>query len=295
MSLIIFWLMPVVLLLVLILLVLPIIKPHRNGRLYVIEPLGWLVTTWQVARFEPNTQSLARLFKVLASSNLSKGTLLEQIIVSAAGALRIKSQTTSATLIEHQSIGPLAERFVLEISTKTQSVIVGPLEQIGSLVEDENMAKYRILSQKSADHGYLALTIATAFVHGDKPKRTKHRIEGLVVIEPKVAVDRAATLQKLGQDSVRFLSVAPVGFTRHLYQQIFPDQAPFGLDAKELETVLPPKFAEADLEKAGVVGGADIVARHQALRTWQRRFDCVVVSINPEDRDLPITPKTNII
>ena len=295
MEVIVFWLVPVVLLVVLILLVLAILARQVTKQpLTVIEPLGWLVTSWQVARFEPNSQSLARLFKVLASSNLSKGTLLEQIIVSAAGSIRLKSKAIAGTLVEHQSIGPLAEQFILALGTKKQSVLVGPLEQIESLVDDEKIAKYRALSQQSAEHGYLALTLATSFVHGDKPKAIKHRIEGVVVLEPRVDQDQVALIQKISQKAIRFLTVLPVAVATQLHGQVSPDQTPFGLNAKELETLLPPKFAEADLEKATVVGGADIVARHQALRVWQQKYNCVVVSVNPEDRDLPISPQTNI-
>lgn len=295
MEVIVFWLMPVVLLVVLILLVLAMsARKTTKQPLKVIEPLGWLVTSWQVARFEPNTQSLTQLFKVLASSNLSKGTLLEQIIVSAAGSIRLKSKATVATLAEHQLVGPLAEQFVLTLGTKKQSVLIGPLEQIESLVDDEKIAKFRALSQKSAQNGYLALTMATSFVHGDRSKKTKHQIEGVVVLEPSIDQSRVAQIQKIDHDQTRFLTVLPFGVATHLYGQVFPDQTPFGLNAKELETLLPPKYAEADLEKAAVVGGADIVARHQALRVWQQKHSCVVVSVNPEDRDLPIAPQTNI-
>lgn len=291
MELVIFWLVPVVLLVVLILLVLAILARQVTKQpLTVIEPLGWLVKSWQVARFEPNTQSLAQLFKALASSNLSRGTLLEQIIVSAAGSIRLKSKATAATLVEHQSIGPLAEQFVLMLGTKKQSVLIGPLEQIEGLVDDEKIAKFRALSQKSAENGYLALTMAASFVHGDKPNKTKHQIEGIVVLESNIDQGQLAQLQRFNHEQTRFLTVLPVGVAAHLYGQVFPDKSHFGLNAKELETLLPPKFAEADLDKAVVVGGADLIARHQALRVWQQKHSCVVVSVNPEDRDLPVTP-----
>lgn len=295
MEVIIFWLMPVVLLVVLILLVLAMLGHQRTlRRLTVIEPLGWLVRNWQVARLEPNNQTLAELFKVIASSNLSKGTLLEQIIVSAARSIRLKSKASAATLVEHQSIGPLAEQFVLTLGTKKKSVIIGPLEQIESLADDEKISKMRTLSQKSAENGYLALVIATSFVHGDRPKKSKYQIEGLVVLEPVIDQDIVAVLKQTKHKPIRFLTVLPVGVASHLYTQVFPDKAHFNLNAKELETLLPPKFAEADLEKAIVVGGADLVARHQALRVWQRQYDCIVVSRNPEDRDLPVAPRQDI-
>jgi hypothetical protein len=193
-------------------------------------------------------------------------------------------------LVEHQAVGPLAEQFILALGAKNQSVLIGPLEQIENLVDEDKIAKYRALSQKSAEHGYLALTIATAFSHGDKPKKTKHQIQGVVILEPKIEDQQLTQLQKIGQKPVRFLTVLPVVVATHLYSQVFPDQPHFGLDAKELETLLPPKFAEADLDKAVVVGGADIVARHQTLRVWQQKHHCVLVSVNPEDRDLPIAP-----
>ncbi|MDP3992864.1 MAG: hypothetical protein Q8Q05_01460 [bacterium] len=295
MEVIVFWLMPVVLLVVLILLVLVMIGHQRTlRRLTVIEPLGWLVKSWQVARFEPNNQTLAGLFKVIASSNLSKGTLLEQIIVSAAGSVRLKSKAAAATLVEHQSIGPLAEQFVLRFGAKKQSVLIGPLEQIEGLVDDDTIAKFRALSQKSAQNGYLALTIATSFLHGDKPQKTNHQIEGTVVLESSIDQSRVAQIQKIDHDQARFLTVLPFGVAMHLYGHVFPNQTPFGLNAKELETLLPPKYAEADLEKAAVVGAADIVARHQTLRVWQQKHSCVVVSVNPEDRDLPISPQANL-
>ncbi|MEK7201922.1 MAG: hypothetical protein AAB669_00070 [Patescibacteria group bacterium] len=291
MEVIVFWLMPVVLLVVLILLVLAILARQVTKQpLTVLEPLGWLVTSWQVARFEPNNQPLARLFKVLASSNLSRGTLLEQIIVSAAGSIRLKSKATTGILVEHQSVGPLAEQSLLALGTKKQSVLVGPLEQIENLVDDEKIAKFRALSQKSAEHGYLALAIASSFLHGNKSTCAKHQIEGIVVLEPNVDQIQLALLQKISREQTRFLTVLPVGVGTHLYSQVFPHQTQFGLNAKELETLLPPKFAEADLDKAAVVGGANLIARHQALRVWQQKHNCVLVSVNPEDRDLPITP-----
>jgi len=43
-----------------------------------------------------------------------------------------------------------------------------------------------------------------------------------------------------------------------------------------------------------VISDADLIARHQALRVWQQTHDCVVVSQNPEDRDLPIVPTSDL-
>lgn len=293
MEVIVFWLVPVVLLIVLILLTLQAVKHRHLPKLYVVEPLGFLVTSWQVARFEPDSQSAKRTFKLLARANLSKGTLLEQIIVSAAGSVALKSKDTAGTLVEHQSFGPLAEQFVLELGNKSQSILIGPLEQIEEFIVDERVAKYRALSKRSAENGYLALIIATSFVHGDK-KVTKHQIEAAVLLEPVIDEEQLAKLQQLGSVAIRFLSVTPVVIAAQLYEKVFPSQAHFDLNAKELETLLPPKFAEADLEKAIVVGGADLIARHQSLRVWQRQFDCIVVSRNPEDRELPITPRQSI-
>jgi len=294
MEVIVFWMAPVVLLVVLILLTLQIIKHNRKGELYVIEPAGLLVSGWQVARFEPDGQSIRRVFHLLATSNLSKETLLEQIIVSASRSVYLKSKSSSGTLVEHQSFGVLSEQFILQIGNKIQSFVIGPLDQIETFIEDEKIAKYRTLSQKSAENGYLALVIASSFVHGDKPKQSKHQIEGMVVLEPTIDQDFVTILRKPNQKPTRFLTVLPIGVASHLYAQVFPAHTHFGLNAKELETLLPPKFAEADLEKATIVGGADLIARHQALRVWQRQFDCIVVSRNPEDRDLPITPRQDI-
>ena len=291
---IVFWLMPVALLVVLILLTLQIIKHNHKSELYVIEPMGLLVRSWQVARFEPDNQSIRQIFKLLATANLSKGTLLESAIVSASGSVSLKSKSTKGTVVEHQSFGVLAEQLVLEVGNKKQSVLIGPLEQIEEFVNDEKISKYRTLSQKSVENGYLMLIIATSFVHGHLSKKSKHQIEGVVVLEPEVDQDRVEILQRANQKPTRFLTVLPVGVTAHLFNQIFPHKAHFDLNAKELETLLPPKFAEVDLEKATIVGGADLIARHQALRVWQREFDCIVVSRNPEDRDLPVTPRHDI-
>ncbi|MCR4277529.1 MAG: hypothetical protein NUV80_00745 [Candidatus Berkelbacteria bacterium] len=293
MEVIVFWLVPVALLVVLILLTLQVIKHGRKHTLYIIEPTNFLVSGWHVARFEPDNQTLKQTFKLLATSNLSKGSLLEKIIVSANSSVSLKSKSSTGTLVEHQSFGALSEQFVLEIGSKKQSFLIGPLDQIEEFLEDEKITKYRTLSQKSAENGYLALVIATSFVHGDRPKKSKYKIEGLVVLEPVIDQDIVAVLNQTKHKPIRFLTVLPVGVASHLYAQVFPDKPHFNLNAKELETLLPPKFAEADLEKAIVVGGADIVARHQALRVWQRQYDCIVVSRNPEDRDLPITPVTH--
>ncbi len=295
MELIVFWLMPVLLLIVLIFLTLQITKDRKLAKLYAVEPLELLIKGWQVARFEPDNQTIKRIFKLLAMANLSKGTLLEQVIVSAARSFRLQSKAMSAMLVEHRSIGPLAEQFILETSAKNQSVLIGPLEQIEELVDDEKIAKYRHLSQKSTESGYLSLTVATSFIHGSKQKSIRHQIEGLVILEPVIDEKQLAKLQNISQELARFLTVLPVGLATHLYNQVFPDQAHFSVQAKELETILPPKFAEVDLDKARVVGGADLVARHQALRVWQRRFSCVLVSRNPEDRDLPVNPVTELL
>lgn len=285
---------PVVLLVVLILLTLQIIKHNRKQEIHIIEPLGFLANSWQVARFEPDSQTLKQVFKLLATSNLSKGTLLEQIITSSSNSVSLKSKSSTGTLVEHQSFGALSERFVLEAGNKKKSFLIGPLEQIEEFIEDEKIAKYRTLSQKATENGYLALVIATSFVHGNKTKKSKYQIEGMVMLEPVVNQDFVAILQGASQKPSRFLTVLPVGVASHLFSQVFPSKAHFDLNAKELETLLPPKFAEVDLEKATIVGGADLIARHQTLRVWQREFDCIVVSRNPEDRDLPITPRHDI-
>ncbi len=295
MAVIVFWLMPVVLLVVLILLSLQIIKHNRKSKLYIIEPVGFLVRDWQVARFEPDSQALTQVFKLLANSNLSEGTLLEQIIISASKSVSLKSKSSAGTLVEHQSFGALSERFVLEIGNKRKSFLLGSLDQMGEHIEGEKIGKYRTLTQQSAEHGYLALVMASSFIHGDKSKKSKHQIEGVVVLEPEIDQGQTAKLRRIGQKPTRFLTVLPVGVASALYAQVFPAQRHFDLNTEELETLLPPKFAEADLEKAIIVGGADLIARHQALRVWQRQYDCIVVSRNPEDRDLPVTPTTHLV
>ena len=291
---IVFWLVPVILLIVLIFLSLQIGHHHRWPKLYIIEPLDLLVKSWRAVRFEPDGQALKKSFKLLSSINLSQGTLLEKMIVAAAGAIRLQSKSSTAILTDHHLIGPLAEQFIISLGSKKQSILIGPLEQIEGLVADEKLTRYRQLSQKSAENGYLSLLIATSYLHGDRVKTIKHQIEGLVILEPIIDQKQLSSLQKINPESVRFLTVLPSVVAGRLYDQTLPSQTYFSLNSKELETLLPPKFAEAEIGRAKVVGGADLVARHQALRVWQQQFDCVVVSRNSEDHDLPVTPITRL-
>lgn len=288
--LIVFWLMPIALLVVLILLVLKMTGEKNRQELMAIEPLGYLVSRWQVARIEPDNQSLTQLFKLLASINLSKGTLLEQVIISAATTVRLKSKTSVATLTEHRVVGPLAEQFILEDGAKKQSVVIGSLEQIRLQIEEETLGNFLNLSRSAEENGYLPLAVASSISHGNDSKRIKHQLEGLVILEPKIDQTNLEAVRKLTGQSVRFLTVLPVRLAQHWYESAYPNRDCFGIEANALLTLSPLKFAEADIEKAQVIGSADLNSRHRILRTWQRIFACTVLSVNPEDSDLPVTP-----
>jgi hypothetical protein len=225
---------------------------------------------------------------MLARARLSTDSNLEQIIISASANLGVIAKPSQVVMIDQQTVGPLAEQFIFESGSKKQSILIGPIEQLEGLVEEARASKWRTLSDKAAKNGYLPLAVASAFVHGQSKKPAAHALEGIILLEPQIDPAELKRLQV--EPNVRFLTNAPVNFAQHLYQQVWPDSAVFGLNATELETLLPPKFAEADLAAAKIVGGANLVARHQAIRLWQQSFDCQVVSRNGEDHGLPIHP-----
>jgi len=276
------WLVPAVLTLALLVPLIELVKSARRKSLVVIEPMGTLIKDWHIARFEPNTEAVKKLLKALAGVNLSSGSLLESVIANSASQIRLKSKATKLTLLRYEAIGPLAEQFVVEIGSATQSIIVGPLSQLTDRVDDEKVDQFHHLSLLAAEHGLLALTIATASVHNGSKSLVKHRLEGLILLEP--ILDRTVLP---ADEPVRFLTVAPLQFALQLYQELFSAGSHFGLNAGEL-TTLAPRYAEADLEKAVVIGSADLQARHRVLQSWHGHFACQYQTTNPEDQDLPV-------
>lgn len=281
-----FWLVPVLLGVAVALLLRQ--RPKRKNTLTLVEPLGWLMESWHLARFIDDKTEGAKLWWLLKRTEAEDSGPLEELIRHTS----LKSQVPEELeLLEVEGIGALSRRYILQSPTGSKrSVVVGPPCQLQGYLADKDHKRYLELARQSAKQGFLAIAIADCFIHGpDRKKAHEHELVDLALLEPVMHGERQKALKR--ETNVKFLTVLPDDFACHIFET-HNSKTCFAIDAPTASRLFPPSFAEAELEKAHVIGNADLRLRHQALRTFERKFDCAIVSNNHEDKHLPVAPVT---
>ena len=293
---VIFWLTPVALLLVLIFLVL--YQLERRRPLYFVEPLGTVINGWHQARFDGNEPRANTLISWLNQPSGDQGYLSALLNeVSQPG----PSQPMTAQLISLRVIGPLAWQGLLVNNGHGHSVLFGLVEPLRMFIADDHPASLKppTLEQqaKAAQGGFLTLVLAETALHPFRlarrncPAVPRHRLVGTLILEPKFDDQALQKLRGLPAEQVRLFSRAPTNFVDSIYERVYGRRPALSIDSNQLRA-LTPTFAEAELNRAVVLGESDPFTSHNFIRTLERQHSCVAWSVLDEDRALPASIRT---
>jgi len=292
MDLIVFWLTPVLLFTVLIVLLIKHTAAQRQRHLTVIEPINLLLTDWRLVRSEP--ESLLAQIEGFKSVSSESSTTLEHVFKHVLRNLTIKNKPLEFSVASVEPLAPLSTRFDLTSKTGSKSMLIGPIENLESFIEESaSKAEHQRLSHDALINGYLPLSVSVNTQHGSKANTaTKFSLLGTVIIEPVYPSTKPLKNSSQDRPHIKFLTELPEILARHVYDY-FEVASDKSVDAKSIKQLKPVKFAEAEIEKADIVSSADHDVKHLAIRTWQSQAKVEYFSCLEIDRELPITPQTN--
>lgn len=284
MSLLVFWLIPVVLLVVLILLVLDYRRANIKPELLIIEPLGKLITLWRLARIIGPEAKIHRVLNCLRQTHLSDSRLID-LVLSDQSLNQRKEESTH--LITDQPLPMLGTRRVLEVADRRSSIVVGSYQTVEPFLDSQTLPDdWPVLKKEidlAAEHGFLTLLLGLSHRSRPEGRIPKHQYLGAVMLEAQV--DRSAAKQ-LSSHPWRLVSCLPTGLVRWLSRELGEEKRV--ISAKAIGEINSPLEREKAYADNRAFAEADFTARYQMIRLCQRRFRCRVLSLNGEDERLPV-------
>jgi len=262
----------------------------------IVEPLGYLIDHWLLARSFGSTTKVTETTGLFLSANLGVESPLAMILAN----LQLRSQkerTAAVGLIHQQRLGRISEQRVVERQGRVQSIIVGDIQEMkahisptkGSVKTGVSLEECQRQTAMAGANGYLCLTVAVSAIHkkrGTAPPKVLHQLIGGIVLEPHLDQPHLSTLKPLASQPV-FLSVLPTTFLAHLFGRIFPTAILKATGATEIAAAASPKEQEDILTTHQIIGEADQKFRYHTILFWQTRYHCQLLSTNPEDSQMP--------
>ncbi|MEX1051947.1 MAG: hypothetical protein WEC83_01000 [Patescibacteria group bacterium] len=292
MSLLVFWLTPVVLVLVLALLLLRY-QPKHKPKLILVEPLLLLVNQWHVSRIVGAEPSVRRQLALWQEGLELKESVVEQLVRQVI--VQPGAKATRAIIIEQRRLPFWAEQRIVETLGKRSAVLCGPVSELldycnadnsGELTQEKRQ-EWLDLAATAARNGFLALGFAET---AGKPELAEkaYQFSGITVLEPvfnKEMLQRVRSLAAQGQ--LRFLSFLPIALLENIREKALPAHASAStVSGQELQEMLP-KEQEAAIERSVIYGEIPTRSRYWIARQLQRRYQLIVVSHLSQDNDIP--------
>ncbi len=290
MPLLVFWLTPVVLVLVLALLLLRF-QPKRKSKLVVIEPLLLLIDQWHLSRIIGDDRAVIRHLRQwqqgLELTHSTVEQLARQIVLK-------PSQAGQAAILEQRRLPFWAEQRVIEVNGKKSALLCGSVGEVlehcdaddAGALTSEKRREWQGLASTAARNGFLALACAETS-NIDSSERP-YRFMGLAILEPvynQEALKKFRALSGVGQ--VRLLSFLPVALLEIIREKLLPAAAdPRSISEQELQE-LPPRQQETAIENSNIYGEIPTRSRYYIARQLQHRYELLVASRVGQDSDIP--------
>lgn len=295
----IFWLIPVALTILLVLLLLRHQREFVKPPIIAVEPLGLLVKRWRLVRFIGPEGQLQKYLSLTHRTSCHNGTALEQVLEGLQG---LDQARLKAELIRCQKIAYFGEQRILETDGQFLSLLVGSLEEVmpnckysgdgKSVMKVEERSEISQVVTNAGKHGYLPLIIANKTLHGTVvTEKNNHTYCGIILLEPELSATEMSKVSKLPKEKVKFLSVLPEEFLQWLMSKIRNNDQFLGVGGGKSDH---PREKEEYWDKGTLFGGADLKERYSIIRHWQHRYTCRVYSALSEDLELPVSPITQI-
>ncbi len=291
---IIFWLVPVILLVVFIIVALTHTRESAKPKLLLLEPVGTLIRSWHVARLIGDQKVISQAVRLLRGRLTSDNKTFEQIVTAI---VQEKTAAEPPELLHDASVGLWGVHRVFATGGRTISLVVGNASDVlasakyrtdgKSLLKKEDRLELEATAKRAGEHGYLALAVAGRYVHSRTFEPTDHSWFGLILLEPVFDQGVVDRLRLFKQSDLKLLSALPDEFLESLHAQVRGNRAFEGVP-KEVGN--HPRQKEERWLSSSTIGAANFVERYSAVRFLSERQDCRVVSANPDDRELPVLP-----
>jgi hypothetical protein len=292
MPLVVFWLTPVVLVMVFLLFLISQ-RPHKRRRIFLIEPLLFLFEKFRVARSIGNEQQLKKLLSYWLPGLEMQQSVVEQLVRQIEDAPPLIA-AKDTTVLTQQPLPFWAELRHLEVVGKSHFVLAGPISELINYcdadfdgpITQEKRVSWPGNAETADKNGFWTLALAESH-SPDAMLRKKFKLAGLVVLEPVLNAQAVAEVrQAASQGEVRLLSVMSANFCQSLLEKIFPELKVKAVSGPELSE-MSPRDQERLTEAAKIYGEVGQKNRYWIARQLQRHANTVVISKLPIDTDLP--------
>ncbi|HUD20615.1 MAG TPA: hypothetical protein VMQ44_00935 [Candidatus Saccharimonadales bacterium] len=246
-------------------------RQEEKGRLILLEPLVTCTEKYRAVRFlgdEKQTKKyLLTLKSALAHDDSALEILLRQIECQPDGPIE------RATAGETRSLKLFGQIRELEINGKTVLVGFGlPIElKETTEIPEEFLEQAKLLGK----NGYLILALTA-----------NQKFKGMVVLEPVVS-ERIIKLIR-PTDQVKIVGRAEKIYAAWLYQKITNRPVNEIASQQTLDVEKSVKAWEAQALSAEVIAEVDLKTRYHLVRLFATREKCLLVSDDPEDKQLPL-------
>lgn len=282
MPIVLFWLTPVFLLIVVILLFLQE-KQKDKPKLILIDPL-LTVESLQIARVVGDEKSLNQELAMIRRILPNNQTHLEQVIRLLNPV--VPSRNSKPTLLKHAQHSEFLAEYRYEYAGRVTSILFGRLDEVSEAAQDYGNLEQLRTHQERADHdGFASFVLARRVDAKLIEGRQTYRILGQLIVEPELNSSRVSKIRfAVGGSKYVFLSWLGLGVSTKIAETIFP-AAQF-ISASAIATrQLQPKNREAILERATIYANTTLNDRYEAVQFWRHKTEPIFLGTNADDRD----------
>lgn len=292
MPLIIFWLTPV-LLLVIFLVVISQNKVSDKPKVFLVEPLLFLVKKWELARIEGDEKKTKRLLSYWLPGLEMQQSIIEQLTRQIN--VRPPIIPDKSIIILNQKTLPFwAEERELDLRGKKTSVLAGPISELikycdsdtkGPLSREQTEAWLKKIDNVYAN-GFLAVAFAESSSKEALNTR-KYRLIGVTILEPGINTKNQQKIRQMSSiGKIKIISFLPAALAEHIMQKVFPSRKDAVISGLQLSKLTPKKQEEA-MDSSTIFGEIDAKNRYYIARHFHRDNDVTVVSNVSSDSELP--------
>lgn len=253
--------------------------------LIVVEPLGYLLKGWEMARIIGQEEKVIAAMTVFLRANSSEPCLVDEI-VSSLVKLPCR-QRGGSTLIDEKNLPLFGRRRTIVRTDGITSIVVGLPEETKDIVLLDG-SQWREIN-RAIGRGYLPLVVGVLEKHSETSgaRIEKHTLVGIVLVEGEMDDGAQRILRRFGANAIRFLTIAPVPLSEWIYCQLFPQYEPLASAASEVfKDTLSIKQREELIRQAQIIASADLEQRNMVWHIWRHIAPCKLHSTNPEDEEL---------
>lgn len=287
MPLILFWLVPVILVIVLITIILHDQETRSQPKLLLFDPLV-VVESWKIARVLGNEQrvleNLAMVTKVLPGTATFMEDFLKKLEFP-------RATVKGATLQKNTRVGSYSELYQFQHSGRIISLLLGDIGTVSELcdqswqgaVNEKVIAELEHEDRLTRQHGYFGLAVAIRLDRSLPGPLAPYQLLGYLICEPAL---NQAKISKLRQaeagKKARVITLLSLELAENLAKKVFPSVRWQSLSALTVQAT-SPKGRRSAFEKATLIADTTLNDRHEICLLWRHTYQLELAASHPED------------